>query len=830
MQNPAMNLLQGGALALMALILRARQAAAAGDLPAMRTTAGHILRRLDGRDAARGLPHADEQELDRLYDAAFPLTDPADARDVLDAPWPTTARVRALLDLLGVEHRHEVRLDPLVDAALDAGDLKLLRVIALTPLGPTCDVTKAPLLDALQAAGELDDEVVAQLATDTDLTRRLVGRGAPVVAAATAERFRPAHDDRLWQLVSAADVDWDRLPTTPAPRGLRFVLRAMEVTGNWRAARHLGAAELTTDERAELIELLRDAPTERQERAFTLRLAAGDAQALLPLLGLAGAERLLHLIRAGQATSRVVRNDRAAIVAAAAEAGDTSVHRLLKLAPNDVVAAALGLRRGPIMTRVGKDSPVGITAYGMLPPADGETVLDRWVALRELRRRGMDFPAPERRRQHGAAVDVALDHLAQVGGYADAAALDAAGEAYAPTPAPRPLVVGAYTAVVGFDGGEPAIVATKGARVLKSLPKAVREDPGLAALREQHELLRGHTARLRAMLSRLVTTGTALPPAELARLRATPAGAALLPLLVWQDAGGRFGPLDEVDVTGPVTAAHPAALAAAGLLGGWQAEAARRRWCQPVPQLFREWYAPTPQEAAGQATRLTGRVIAGGAAARELAGRGWTLHDGARPYATKQVGARTAVLHGVTTGYWGAGDVGFTRLEFRDGDGTVPAAGVPPVVFSEAMRDLDLAAWAGRRSVGDYATGRARARGELLTAVLAGAAADRITRDGDTVVVDGSRAVYRVHLGTDAVTVGERRPPCDLPWSFGETPHPALFRTVDDRDHATMRLLTRVLLLAEDEKITDGSTLEKLGLLAGTRRGCGVCGGFHARW
>lgn len=813
----------GGALALMALIHRARKAAAAADLDAMRTTAGQLLRHLAG-DA---LVNADEQEMNRLYDEAFPLTDPADPADVLDAPWPTSARMQALAELLDERSFHEKKLDPLVDAALDAGDRRVLRAVALTPLGRIDDASWALLLDALQAAGELDDEIVARVVADEDLIRDLVDPADPVVSAATGDRFRPAWDEHVWQLVNAPDPNWDRVLIRPRPRGLRFVLWALDFTGNWRVARHLGAAELTAAERARLIELLRDAPVARQEHAFTLRLGAGDAQALLPLLGLAGAEQLLRLIQSGQAVNRVVRNDRAAILAAAAEARGADLGRLLKLASNDVVAAALGLRRRPIMTRVGKDSPVGITAYGMLPLADGETVTDRWVALREVHRRGMQMTAGERRRQHEAAVNVALEHLAQVGGYADAAALDAAGEADWPTPVPPPLVVGPYTATVGFDGSEPAIVTVKGARVLKSTPKAVSADAtGLAPLREQHELLRGHTARLRTRLHRLVTAGTPLAPAELARLRATPAGAALLPLLVWQDASGRFGLLDDLDATGPVTAAHPAALAAAGLLGSWQAEAARRRLCQPVPQLFREWYAPTPQEAAGASTRFSGRVIGGDAASRELTVRGWSVHDGAQPYASRTFGARTAVLHVDAAGWWGAGDVAFTRLEFRDGDTTVAADAVPAAVFSEAVRDLDQAAWAGRRGVGDYPTGLARARAELLAAAL-GDDPKRITRHGDTVVVDGSRAVYRVHLGTEAVTVGSRRQPCDLPYVFGDTLHRALFPTVDGRDRATLRLLTRILLLAEDENITDEWTLEKLGLVRRSPQVCSGCGRIH---
>ncbi|MFC7761389.1 DUF4132 domain-containing protein [Catellatospora bangladeshensis] len=810
-------------LVLMVLVSRARQAAAAGDLGTLRATARDLLAQLNRRGGAHALADADERELDRIYDTAFPLTDPADPKDVLDAPWPTTAREEAAEKFADEDTPFGVHLDGLVDAALDRGDRELLRALAVTPLGEVDSTSQALIADALQAAGELDDELVGLLAEDPYLSRDLAGHRKPIVAAATADRFRPACDERLWQLTSAPDADWDRLVSTAVPRGLRFVLRGLEFTGNWRVARHLGAADLTPAERAELIEHLRAQPRERQEAAFTMRLAAGDAHLLLPLLGLAGAEQLLRLIQAGQAPSRVVRNDRAAILAAAAEVRPADAERLLKLVPNDVVAAALGLRRKPIMTRVEKWSPVGITAYGMLPPGDGETVLERWVALRELRRRaGEMFPAPERRKQHAVAVDVALDHLAQVGGYADAAALDAAGEAYAPTPMPPELRVGPYTVSAGFQGAEAAIVAAKGGRVLKTLPKAAREDPGLAALRERLELLRGETARLCGRLRRLVVTGEPLPAAELARLRATPAGAGL-PLLVWQDAGGRFGWLDDLDRSGPLIAAHPAALAAAGLLAHWQGEAARLRLCQPVPQLFREWYAPTPEESTGQATRFTGRVVDGGAAARELASRGWRLDDVPQARATKRFGEHTAVLHGEVSGCWGTGDVGFARLEF-------PGAGadrVPPVVFSEAVRDLEQAARAGRRSVGDHPEGLARSRAELLTAVLAQRGSDRITRDGDVVVVSGSRAVYRVHLGTDAITVNGGRRPRDLAYSFGETPHRALFRPVADRGSDTVRLLSRVLLLAEDEQL-GSSELNALGLCKPDGTPCASCGRVHS--
>ena len=55
----------------------------------------------------------------------------------------------------------------------------------------------------------------------------------------------------------------------------------------------------------------------------------------------------------------------------------------------------------------------------MLPLAPDETVLDRYLALRESAKKGAKL-GPNRKHSHAAAIAVALDHLAQVVGASDA--------------------------------------------------------------------------------------------------------------------------------------------------------------------------------------------------------------------------------------------------------------------------------------------------------------------------------------------------------------------------------------------------------------------------
>ena len=143
----------------------------------------------------------------------------------------------------------------------------------------------------------------------------------------------------------------------------------------------------------------------------------------------------------------------------------------------------------------------------MLPLDDGETVQDRYLALREVAKHGARF-GPDRRRSHAAAVEVALEHLAQVAGFPDASRLEwecETGLAAGPLPEAH---VGDYSVALRMEGAEPVIAVTKAGKPLKSVPAAVRSHPSYAELREQQERLRDQARRLRTgLIERLVATG-----------------------------------------------------------------------------------------------------------------------------------------------------------------------------------------------------------------------------------------------------------------------------------------------------------------------------------
>jgi hypothetical protein len=152
----------------------------------------------------------------------------------------------------------------------------------------------------------------------------------------------------------------------------------------------------------------------------------------------------------------------------------------------------------------------------------------------------------------------------------------------------------------------------------------------------------------------------------------------------------------------------------------------------------------------------------------------------------------------------------------------LPLADVPLVVFSEAMRDIDLfvsvssiaanPAWVDRGldTWRDYWWREAFAElgptGELRREVLAGLlaelpVADRLALEDRWLVVRGDLRTYRIHLGSGNVLM---EPDDELLWIAAGTRGAAnVFLPFDEE--RLKEILAKALLLARDSKIRDRS-------------------------
>ncbi|MFJ9691511.1 DUF4132 domain-containing protein [Kitasatospora sp. NPDC101183] len=162
----------------------------------------------------------------------------------------------------------------------------------------------------------------------------------------------------------------------------------------------------------------------------------------------------------------------------------------------------------------------------------------------------------------------------------------------------------------------------------------------------------------------------------------------------------------------------------------------------------------------------------------------------------------------------------------------VPIADIPPLVLSEVLRDVDL--FVGVASVGNdptwqdggpegryreywtaYGFGELNQGAETRRALLERlvprlAIADRCTLEGRFLHVRGERRTYRIHLGSGNILMApDDQYLCIVPKSDPTAPQTGYLPFEGDRTLAV--ILSKAMLLAEDDKITDPTILSQLG-------------------
>jgi hypothetical protein len=282
----------------------------------------------------------------------------------------------------------------------------------------------------------------------------------------------------------------------------------------------------------------------------------------------------------------------------------------------------------------------------------------------------------------------------------------------------------------------------------------------------------------------------------------------------------------------------------AGEIATWRNRVTASGLRQPFKQAFRETYRLTPAEEESDlfSHRYAGHVLMYRRASALMRTRGWqasylgTWDGGYQSEATKVLGEwRASFFHHAVDGsahsyrveFCGTDQVRIARL-----DGTqwtvARLADVPARVFSEAMRDVDLFVgvtsiatddgWAERTddplfrywlsaSVGPLSA-QAEIRREALARILPMLAiADRCELAGRYLRVRGTRRTYRIHLGSGNILMEpDDAYLCIVP---AKPSGPSVRLPFDDDPMLTL-VLSKAILLAADDRITDPSILRQI--------------------
>jgi hypothetical protein len=462
----------------------------------------------------------------------------------------------------------------------------------------------------------------------------------------------------------------------------------------------------------------------------------------------------------------------------------------------------------------------GLAALPLETEARKREVLGRYEALQHFLKGSRDFGSM-RQASEKLSFAVAMANLARTAGYADPQRLTWAMEAEAVADLRGGSIavqVDALQATLRVsDGGAAEIVYERDGKILKDAPAALKRTPQIAELRTRKTQLEQQASRMRKSLEEAMVRGDRFAAQEMREMGEHPLLRSMLRALVFVEDAGRLDWFSDAQhLDGHWRMAHPVDLLSSGRWLELQREVIASERVQPFKQVFRELYVLSAAETAeGDASRRYEGQQLNGKQALAIGGqRGWVMPQGAgwrKTYHAENVSAWVDFLEGWFTPVEVDGltleRVWFTR---RNDGKPLPLAEVPPRVFSETMRDLDLVVSVAHRGGIDpeASASTVEMRAALLRETARLLKLGNVRVEGNHAFIDGKLGRYNLHLGSATVQKQPGGSICILP--VHSQHRGRVFLPFADPDPKTAEVISKAVLLAEDSKIKDPAILEQL--------------------
>jgi HEAT repeat protein len=490
---------------------------------------------------------------------------------------------------------------------------------------------------------------------------------------------------------------------------------------------------------------------------------------------------------------------------------------------NDLIA---GIRQRQL-----RDS---VRLLGLLPVPDGDKrdkdLMLRYKVIQEYRRyaRGL---SPMSRESAVRAGDIGLENLARTAGYADPIRLEWAMEARAIADlAAGPIAVtqqGVTVTLALDEHAQPQLTVQCGDKTLKNIPSTIRKHPKVAVLADRKTDLKRQASRMRVSLENAMCRGDTFTGAELQQLFEHPIlapslerlvllgeGVAGYPIAQGKALSDHSGKIEPIKPGEQLRLAHPHDLLSGGEWHLWQKHLFASERVQPFKQVFRELYIVTEQEKAdgNVSHRYAGHQVNPKQAMALFGSRGWGTQDEVRKI-FHDLGLVAEVSF--RSGAWTPLELEGLTLEgvsFRKRDEwkPMPLVDVPPRVFSEVMRDVDLVVSVAHLGGVDpeASASTVEMRSALLRETCALLKIDNFRIDKSHALIDGHLNKYNVHLGSAVVHRMPGGSLCIVPVHAQQRGR--LFLPFADDDPRTAEVISKVILLARDGEIQDPSILEQI--------------------
>jgi len=477
-----------------------------------------------------------------------------------------------------------------------------------------------------------------------------------------------------------------------------------------------------------------------------------------------------------------------------------------------------------------------VRALGLIPLSSEKDqtaeVLSRYEVMQEFLRTGKKFGSM-RKASEKLAVSIGMQNLARTAGYADPLRLEWAMEVEAVADlSAGPLQVSVdefQTALSINDLGEPVLEFRKKDKPIKTLPSIVKKNEHVAELLERKQQLEHQVRRMRLSLEQAMCRSDEFSVSELKTLFHHPMLKAMIEQLLFVSPQGLGYPIrhgavllrhdgKEIALTDMdrVRIAHPLDLLEGKEWHLWQHECFVAERIQPFKQVFRELYILTPTEKreGNLSRRYAGQQVNPRQAVALFGGHGWVVdpNEGVqKTFHQEGISARVGFLQGAFTPAEVEGlTIEATVFAKRGEWNTLKLEEIPPRIFSEVMRDLDLVvsvAHAGGIDPESSASS-VEARAALIRETTALLSLSNVQLSERHVIIDGKLSNYNVNLGSGVVHKQPGGALCIIP--VHSQHRGRLFLPFVDNDPKTAEIVSKVILLARDDQIKDPTILEQI--------------------
>lgn len=462
--------------------------------------------------------------------------------------------------------------------------------------------------------------------------------------------------------------------------------------------------------------------------------------------------------------------------------------------------------------------------YSLIPIEDNADLYQRYIKLAEFAKSAKQFGA-QRQLSERRTVDIALENLARVAGYASSDIFIFEMEAQEPSDIFKTFEVDGIEITPYIDQSKFKIAykVQKDGKALSSIPSKYGKDQAVVSLREQIKTLNQKLRRVITGFENAMNTRVEFRAQQLENMsRESIIHFVLTKLLLISD--GRLcifdGKLKDIDgraiEADSVYVAHPVELKKLGLLSRAIEYVASRNIRQPFKQALREIYVKTDIELTqDEVLRFKGFEVDVKKCVAALKSRGWGVSE---DIGLRKVHYRCDTVAAIfrefdffyTADYTNVNKElhGIYFLKRKSGE-IIALKDVDDVTFSETLRDVDLMIAISSKVIYDFelAMSTVEMRQEVLKSIVKILGLSNVSFLKDNIKVEGKLGTYVVNIRTGLVfKEGKGNLAIDTVYSVDKL----LLLDFVDEDPMTADIISKAIVLANDDRIKDAAILREI--------------------